>query len=83
MGFHQRTETGKKILLVGNASANPIPPPGGFGHFGTVGGEYAVVKGAVPGPASRLVVVRMKARGFTKNQSPPNVIEVSTIARGR
>ena len=83
MGFHQRTETGKKILLVGSASANPIAPPGGFEHFGNVGGDYAVVKGAVPGPASRLVVVRMKARGFTKSQNPPNVIEVSTMARGR
>ncbi|MDE1858280.1 MAG: 50S ribosomal protein L3 [Thaumarchaeota archaeon] len=83
MGFHQRTETGKKILLVGNATANPITPPGGFEHFGSVGGDYAVVRGAVPGPARRLVVVRMKARGFAKNQNPPNVIEVSTMPRGR
>ncbi|MDG6989841.1 MAG: 50S ribosomal protein L3 [Nitrososphaerota archaeon] len=83
MGFHQRTETGKKILLVGNASANPITPAGGFEHFGSVGGDYAVVKGAVPGPARRFVVVRMKARGFAKNQNPPNVIEVSTMARAR
>lgn len=81
MGFHQRTETGKKILLVGNATASPITPSGGFEHFGRVGGDYAVVKGAVPGPASRLVVVRMKARGFAKNQNPPQVIEVSTIPR--
>lgn len=81
MGFHQRTETGKKILLVGNATANPITPPGGFEHFGNVGGEYAVVRGAVPGPASRLVVVRMKARGFTKSQAAPQVIEVSTMPR--
>jgi large subunit ribosomal protein L3 len=83
MGFHQRTETGKKILLVGNASSSPITPPGGFEHFGNVGGEYAVVKGAVPGPASRLVVVRMKARGIAKSQAPPQVIEVSTMARVR
>ncbi len=83
MGFHQRTETGKKILMVGNASANPIAPPGGFEHFGSVGGDYAVVRGAVPGPARRLVVVRVKARGFTKSQNPPSVIEVSTMVRGR
>jgi large subunit ribosomal protein L3 len=83
MGFHQRTETGKKILLVGNEAANPITPSGGFEHFGKVGGDYAVVKGAVPGPASRLVVVRMKVRGFVKNQNPPQVIEVSTMPRLR
>jgi len=83
MGFHQRTETGKRILLVGNASANPVTPPGGFGHFGNVGGEYAVVGGSVPGPARRFVLVRMRVRGFTRSQAPPQVVEVSTIERKR
>ncbi len=81
MGFHQRTETGKRILVVGNASANPVTPAGGFGHFGNVGGDYAIVGGSVPGPASRFVMVRMKVRGFTRNQAPPQVIEVSSMAR--
>ena len=83
MGFHQRTETGKKILIVGNAAEKPVTPQGGFEHFGNVGGDYAVVKGAVPGPARRLVVVRMKVRGVARSQAPPQVIEVSTMARGR
>lgn len=83
MGFHQRTETGKRILLVGNASANQVTPSGGFGHFGNVVGEYAVVRGSVPGPASRFVMVRMRARGQSKSQNPPQVIEVSTMARNR
>ncbi|MDG6989238.1 MAG: 50S ribosomal protein L3 [Nitrososphaerota archaeon] len=81
MGFHQRTESGKRILLVGDASTSPITPEGGFGHFGVVSGDYAVVRGSVPGPASRFVMVRMRARGFTRNQNPPQVIEASTMAR--
>jgi large subunit ribosomal protein L3 len=81
MGFHQRTETGKRILVVGNATANPITPRGGFEHFGNVGGDYAVVKGAVPGPASRFVFVRMRVRGITRSQAPPQVVEISTMAR--
>jgi len=83
MGFHQRTETGKRILLVGNATSNPVTPPGGFEHFGNVAGDYAVIRGSVPGPASRFVLVRMKERGIVKNQAPPQVIEVSTMARKR
>jgi large subunit ribosomal protein L3 len=83
MGFHQRTETGKRILLVGNASANPITPPGGFEHFGNVGGDYAIVRGSVPGPASRFVMVRMKVRGISKSQTPPQVVEVSTMVGKR
>ncbi|MDA4119593.1 MAG: 50S ribosomal protein L3, partial [Thaumarchaeota archaeon] len=83
MGFHQRTETGKRILLVGNATSNPITPAGGFEHFGNVAGDYAVVGGSVPGPASRFVMVRLKVRGFSKSQAPPQVVEVSTMARRR
>jgi len=83
MGFHQRTETGKRILLVGNASTSPITPAGGFEHFGNVGGEYAVVGGSVPGPASRFVMVRLRVRGVSKALAPPQVVEVSTIARRR
>lgn len=81
MGFHQRTETGKRILMVGNASTNPIAPTGGFEHFGKVAGDYALVRGSVPGPARRFVMVRLKARGITKSQAPPQVVEVSTMAR--
>jgi len=81
MGFHQRTETGKRILMVGTTAASPVTPPGGFEHFGNVGGEYAVVRGSVPGPARRFVMVRMRVRGVTKSQAPPQVIEVSTMVR--
>jgi large subunit ribosomal protein L3 len=81
MGLHQRTETGKRILMVGNASTDPITPAGGFEHFGNVAGDYAVVRGSVPGPARRFVMVRLKARGITKSQVPPQVVEVSTMAR--
>lgn len=83
MGFHQRTETGKRILLVGDATANPVTPPGGFEHYGNVNGEYAVVRGSVPGPARRFVVVRLRARGTSRSQNPPQVIEMSTMTRPR
>jgi large subunit ribosomal protein L3 len=81
MGFHQRTETGKRILLVGNAKEKGVTPAGGFLHYGNVTGDYAVVRGSVPGPASRFVMVRYRVRGVSKQQAPPQVIEVSTMAR--
>jgi large subunit ribosomal protein L3 len=81
MGFHQRTETGKRILLVGNEKDKAITPGGGFLHFGNVRGDYAVLRGSVPGPASRFVMVRYKARGVVKSPAPPQVVEVSTMER--
>ena len=83
MGFHQRTETGKRILLVGNGKEKPITPAGGFLHFGPVNGDYAVLRGSVPGPARRFVMVRMPVRSAPKSQGPPQVIEVSTMVGAR
>jgi large subunit ribosomal protein L3 len=79
MGFHQRTETGKRILLAANAAEKPITPAGGFLHFGEVRGDYAVVRGSVPGPARRFVMVRFRARGVAKSQAPPQVVELSPM----
>ncbi|MDV3278504.1 MAG: 50S ribosomal protein L3 [Nitrososphaerales archaeon] len=81
MGFHQRTETGKRILLMGNGKEKPITPAGGFLHFGVVNGDYAVLRGSVPGPASRFVIVRFPERWVPRSQAPPQVVEVSTMAR--
>jgi large subunit ribosomal protein L3 len=81
MGFHQRTETGRRILLLGNGKEKPITPAGGFMHFGNVNGDYALLRGSVPGPARRFVMVRMPVRGIHKNQAPPQLVEVSTMAR--
>jgi len=79
MGFHQRTETGKRILLATNATERPITPAGGFPHFGQVKGDYAILKGSVPGPARRFVMMRLRIRGVTKSQAPPQVIELSPV----
>jgi large subunit ribosomal protein L3 len=81
MGFHQRTETGKRILMVGNTKDKGVTPAGGFMHFGVVNGDYAVLRGTVPGPASRFVMVRYMVRGVPRSQPPPQVVELSTIAR--
>ena len=81
MGFHQRTETGKRILMLGNAQEKPITPAGGFLHFGQVRGDYAVLRGSVPGPARRFVMVRFRARGEARSHAPPQMVELSTVAR--
>lgn len=81
MGFHQRTETGRRILMVGNAKEKAVTPPGGFMHFGEVRGDYAILKGSVPGPASRFVMVRYRVRGAQRPQAAPQAMEVSTMVR--
>jgi len=77
-GFSQRTETGRRIITVANAKDAPVTPAGGFLHFGEVKGDYAVLRGSVPGPASRFSLVRLSVRRRPSAVIPPQVIEVST-----
>ncbi len=80
-GFQQRTETGKRILLIGNAKERPITPPGGFLHFGNVEGDYAVVKGSLPGTPKRFVLLRHPAKAKVKRKiAQPQVLELSPLA---
>jgi len=78
MGFHQRIEYNHKIMLIGDEKSNPITPPGGFPHFGKLLGDYIVVKGSVPGPARRPVIVRKPVRPKGKPVKAPQVVMVSS-----
>ena len=83
-GFHQRTESGKRILSISNGKDAPITPKGGFEHFGELKTDYALVRGSVPGTNRRVVVVRYPMRPHPKaNTAPVQVLEVSTRIAGR
>ncbi len=77
-GFHQRTETGKRILSISNPKDAPIDRKGGFMHFGEVKTDYALLRGSVPGSTKRVVVVRHPVRAVKGKTSPVQVIELST-----
>ena len=58
MGFHQRTEYNKRILIMSNTEKDRqslVNPSGGFKHFGLVTGDYLIVRGSIPGVPKRLV----------------------------
>lgn len=77
-GFHQRTETGKRIIAIANPKDAPITPTGGFEHFGTLSTDYALLRGTVPGSNRRVVVVRQPARPVKGKTTPVQLLEVST-----
>lgn len=57
MGYHRRTDGNKRVLKVGTDSKE-ISPAGGFLHYGVLKTEFILVKGSVPGPAKRMVLLR-------------------------
>ena len=83
MGFSQRTEYGKRVLLADSAGADMMfNPKGGFDHFGVVKGDYLIIDGSVQGPPKRLVVMRFTMRKRSEKPVVPKVIQmnVSPIA---
>jgi len=78
MGFHQRTEYNKKILICASTDENTFfNPPGGFKHFGIVKGDYIVVDGSVQGPPKRPIVLRFAVRKKEEKPTPPKIIYTS------
>ena len=77
-GFHQRIEYNKRILLIGNTSEGglDITRKGGFKHFGTLNGDFIVVRGSIPGVPKRLVKLRMPIRQKSTKILEPKIVEV-------
>lgn len=61
LGFHQRTEYHKRIMLIGE-NEEEINPKGGFINYGKINGDYLLLLGSVPGPKKRLIRLRKTIR---------------------
>ncbi len=78
MGFHQRIEYNKRILIMDNTEKGKlkINPTGGYKHFGFVNGDYVILKGSVPGTYRRLIKLRRQIRNDPAKVIKPNILEV-------
>ncbi len=56
MGYHTRTEYNKHLLKI-NSKPEDINPKGGFVRYGLVKNEYLLIKGSVPGPKKRAILL--------------------------
>lgn len=77
MGFHQRTEYNKRIILMGSDSER-VTPKEGFNRYGRVKGDYILVKGSVMGPSKRLIKLRKAIRRPKYPSEPPQVTYINT-----
>ncbi|MFX0062838.1 MAG: 50S ribosomal protein L3 [Candidatus Hermodarchaeota archaeon] len=78
MGYHPRTEYNKRILKIDD-DGEAITPASGFKRYGTMKGDYLVIKGSIPGSTKRLVRLRVAMR---PNRVPlkPQVSWISTVS---
>ena len=82
MGYHKRTEYNKQILKIADASeVDAVNPEGGFVKYGLVKNNYILVKGSLPGPSKRLVVLRKAVRPHGKHNDAPEISHISTASK--
>lgn len=82
MGYHKRTEFNKRILKIADASeVDAVNPDGGFIKYGLVKNDYVLVKGSLPGPTKRLVILRQAMRPKKADDAAPQINYISTKSK--
>ncbi|MGQ9514102.1 MAG: 50S ribosomal protein L3 [Thermoproteota archaeon] len=76
LGYWQRIDRNKLVLAIGN-DPSKVNVAGGFIGYGIVPGNYILLKGSVPGPAKRLVKLRLSARKRVKEPEEPKINEIA------
>jgi large subunit ribosomal protein L3 len=77
MGFHNRTEFNKRIMLMGGDNER-VNPKGGFKNYGFIKGEYILLRGSVAGPAKRLIKLRKTVRDADYPEEAPQITYLHT-----
>lgn len=75
MGYHQRSEYNKLVMFV-NSDPSLVNQSGGFKGYGVVKNDYILIKGSLPGPAKRLVILLDSIRG-TKAKAATEIKYIS------
>ncbi len=78
LGFHQRTEYHKRIMLIGE-NEEEINPKGGFIRYGKIQGDFILILGSIPGSKKRLIRLRKTIRPIRSFDL--NTPEITFISR--
>jgi large subunit ribosomal protein L3 len=69
MGFHNRFMRNLQVMKIGKAD-EAMNLKGGFMRYGLVKSNYILLRGTIPGPAKRLVKLRISARKEPVKEAP-------------
>jgi large subunit ribosomal protein L3 len=72
MGFHNRTEYNKRIMLMGNDTER-VTPEGGLKNYGKIKNSYLLLKGSVMGPNKRMIKLRKGVRDTRYPEEAPSI----------
>lgn len=79
MGYATRLIYNQKVIFSGAIKEKDINPKAGFKHYGKVNTAYLIIKGSVPGPAKRQLILTPAQRPH-KKQSKQNYEFLEVLA---
>ncbi|KYK24560.1 hypothetical protein AYK26_03190 [Euryarchaeota archaeon SM23-78] len=79
-GFQQRIQLGLQIIKIG-AKPEEINPKDGFPHYGKVRTTYLLLKGSVPGPKKRMILLTQPLRLPKKEAPLPTIVQISVQSK--
>lgn len=78
-GYHQRFQHNNLILGILD-DTDKVNPAGGFVNYGTVNTTYLLIKGSLPGPKKRLLMLTPQLRK-TKSKALPTIEQISIASK--
>lgn len=75
-GFQQRLQLSLQIIKIGD-KPEEVNPKDGFPGYGKVKTRYLLVKGSVPGPKKRMIILTQPLRPAKKEEALPTITLIS------
>ncbi len=79
MGYHTRTEFNKLVVKL-NPKPEEVNAKGGLLHYGKIKNDCILIKGSVPGPVKREIVITDAIRPMRK-EFVPEIVMISTASK--
>jgi len=76
MGYHNRTEYNKRVIMLGN-KPDSVNPKGGFPYYGIIKNDFLVLSGSTPGIVKRCIALREPIRKTEEKKS--NLMDISFV----
>lgn len=68
LGMQTRLQYNQKIIDIAKIAEKNINPKSGFEHYGNIKTEYVILRGSVPGPAKRQILLTVPLRKSKKQE---------------
>jgi len=76
-GFHNRTESNKRLLMI-DSDSSKVNRKGGFKNYGLLKNKFALVAGSLPGTTKRVIVLRQTIR---PQKTKLDITDINYIAK--